>query len=107
MESATPKNTGRNQDGTFAKGVSGNPAGKPKGARTKLTESFLDALLADFIAKRGDKSQGADAIAAMRDDKPNEYARMIASLLAKELDAGDDLKDFLTIITRRVVDTNG
>ena len=29
---AQPENTGRNPDGTFAKGDSANPAGKPKGA---------------------------------------------------------------------------
>ena len=28
-----PEIKGRNQDGTFASGVSGNPAGKPKGTR--------------------------------------------------------------------------
>ena len=34
-EAAQPENAGRNPDGTFAKGSSANPAGKPKGARHK------------------------------------------------------------------------
>lgn len=83
-----PDNTGRKQDGTFAPGISGNPAGRPKGARSKLSDAFLEALLADFEkASEDDKTLGAKAIAAMRADKPNEYARMIASILAKEVDA--------------------
>lgn len=83
-----PEQTGRNQDGTFAPGVSGNPNGRPKGARAKLSESFLDTLLADFEkAASEDQTLGAAAIAAMRLSNPNEYARMIASLLAKEIDA--------------------
>jgi len=39
-----PENTGRKQDGTFAEGVSGNPDGKPKGARHKTTRA-IEALL--------------------------------------------------------------
>jgi hypothetical protein len=40
-----PENAGRNPDGTFAKGFSANPAGKPKGTRhsaTKLAEALID-----------------------------------------------------------------
>ena len=37
-------NTGRKQDGTFQKGKSGNPAGKPKGARHKTTMA-IQALM--------------------------------------------------------------
>ena len=99
-----PESTGRNQDGTFAPGFSGNPAGRPKGARHKLSERFLDALLRDFEkASEEDESLGEIAIAAMRADKPNEYARMIASLLAKEVEANisgdmsDELKRWLGI----------
>lgn len=99
-----PETTGRNQDGTFAPGVSGNPAGRPKGTRHKLSESFLSALLKDFQkASEQDESLGELAIAAMRAEKPNEYARMIASILAKELDANvsgdmsEELKRWLGI----------
>lgn len=62
-------------------GQSGNPAGRPKGARSKLGEDFLEALLDDF------RDNGAEAIRLMRAEKPNEYARMIAGILPKELDA--------------------
>jgi hypothetical protein len=69
-------------------GQSGNPAGRPKGARSKLSESFLETLLKDFQkASAEDETVGAKAIAAMRAEKPNEYARMIASILAKEVEA--------------------
>lgn len=61
-------------------GQSGNPSGRPKGARSKLGEEFIDALLKDFVVG------GIAAIQAMRAEKPNEYARMIAGILPKEID---------------------
>lgn len=86
----TPETTGRKQDGTFAPGVSGNPSGRPKGTRHKLSDAFLTALLKDFEkASEEDQSLGEMAIATMRADRPNEYAKMIASILAKEVGLDD------------------
>ncbi len=61
-------------------GQSGNPAGRPKGARSKLGEDFVAALHEDFAA------HGVAAIQKMREEKPGDYVRVIASLLPKELD---------------------
>lgn len=86
-ETTAPQQQKRVIGRPFQKGQSGNPAGRPKGARQKLGEAFLDALLADFQKALADGTLGADAIKAMREDKPNEYAKMIASLLPKEIEA--------------------
>jgi hypothetical protein len=45
-------NTGHKQHNgrPFEPGQSGNPAGRPKGARNKLSETFLQALADDFDA---------------------------------------------------------
>ena len=84
MEAATD-NTQRKQSGLkpFKPGQSGNPAGRPKGARSKLAEAFVDALLADW------KENGVEAIVAMREDKPADYVKVVASLLPKEI-TGED-----------------
>jgi hypothetical protein len=78
-----PEKTGRNQDGTFAPGVSGNPAGRPKGSRHKLSEDFFKALADDFA------TNGIVAIQEMRDKDPGAYAKMIAALQTKEI-SGED-----------------
>ena len=75
-------------DWKWKPGQSGNPAGRPKGARSILSERFLAALAKDFEkACEEDESLGERAIAAMRAEKPNEYARMVASIIPKELEA--------------------
>lgn len=56
----TPDNTGsiqeitRNPDGTFPPGVSGNPAGKPKGAR-HFTSIVQEALIKLGTTEKGEK----------------------------------------------------
>lgn len=76
-----PENTGPIKDefGRFVPGVSGNPAGKPKGARTKLGEMFLEAMRDDF------EVHGVEAITKVREERPQDYLRVIASLMPKDL----------------------
>ncbi len=63
----------------FKPGQSGNPAGKPKGARNKLGEAFLEALHEDF------KAFGKEAIIKCRDEKPDQYLKVIASLMPRDV----------------------
>jgi Family of unknown function (DUF5681) len=92
----TPKKTPRpHLMPPWQPGQSGNPAGRPKGSRAKLAEDFCQALLDDFA------KGGAAAIMAMRDERPGEYIRAIASVIPKEFegnvtgDLSDDLKSWL------------
>jgi hypothetical protein len=73
----------------WEKGVSGNPLGKPKGTRNKLSEDFIAAMHEDF------EDNGKDAIAKVREKMPHRYLQIIASLLPKELkvDVKRDLTD--------------
>ena len=64
-------------------GQSGNPAGRPKGARSRLSEDFFKALQADF------ETHGLAAIVSMRTERPNEYVKAIVALQTKEI-SGED-----------------
>src|SRR5271154_1001484 len=63
----------------FSPGQSGNPLGRPKGSRSKLTESFLNAMADDFA------EHGPIAIALVRMREPATYLKLIGSLIQREL----------------------
>ncbi|MCB8878269.1 DUF5681 domain-containing protein [Acidisoma silvae] len=69
----------------FRPGQSGNPRGRPKGSRHKLSEAFVAAVLADF------NQHGAAVIEQVRSEDPVAYLRLIASLVPKEFDLGGEV----------------
>lgn len=62
----------------FKAGATANPGGKPVHARNRVTKAFLEALAEDFT------SHGAEAIVATREQHPDRYIAIVASLLPKE-----------------------
>ena len=74
--------TGEKQN-RWKPGQSGNPAGRPKGSRSKLSESFLKALADDF------DSNGIEVIEKVRNDRPHEYLKIVAAVLPKQMQLED------------------
>lgn len=58
--------------------------GRRAGARNRLSSSFLEALAADF------EQHGEQVIKICRVEKPNEYLKIVASLMPKELEISDN-----------------
>lgn len=72
----------------FPPGQSGNPKGRPKGSKNKLSEEFLADLLADW------QQGGVAALKEARANKPTEYCKLVASLVPKEITVKNDLSEF-------------
>jgi hypothetical protein len=60
-------------------GESGNPKGRPLGSRNKLSEKFILALHDDFV------EHGSAVIAQVRQERPEIYLKIIASIVPREL----------------------
>ena len=85
----------------FKPGQSGNPKGRPKGARNRLGTQFLEALEADF------NQFGAQAIALVREKKPEIYMRVVADLLPKEANINVEAGEAFVNLWRRISDGLG
>ena len=65
----------------FKPGQSGNPKGRPKGSRNKLTEDFFRDLSEAWQAF------GKPALMTAAWTHPVEFVRVVASLMPRELEA--------------------
>src|SRR5512138_1691901 len=72
---------------TFKSGQSGNPLGRPKGSRNRLGEQFVHDLYADW------QQHGIRTIERVREDKPDVYIKVVASIPPKELHVKSDNLD--------------
>ncbi|WP_156480361.1 hypothetical protein [Acetobacter tropicalis] len=79
----------------FVKGQVANPAGRPKGARSRLCEDFLKALHEDF------QEHGVRAIKSVRLEKPEVYFNGVVRLLPQQFGLDDETKGGLTVIINR------
>ena len=59
-------------------GESGNPAGRLRGSRNKLSEEVICALLRDF------RQHGQKAVARVRQTQPAAYLKILALLVPRE-----------------------
>jgi hypothetical protein len=67
----------------FEPGESGNPTGRPKGSRNKLSEIFLKALADDFEA------HGKGVVEKVRMERPHDYLKIVAAVMPKRMEIDD------------------
>ena len=86
-------------------GQSGNPKGKPLGARNRLSVRFLEDLCADWEA------HGHEALKATRLAEPATYCLMVAKLLPRDtnlnISASQALLDALRAISQPAAPESG
>jgi hypothetical protein len=85
----------------FKPGQSGNPKGRPKGARNRLGTQFLEALEADF------NKFGPQAIALVREKKPEAYIKVVADLLPKEANINVEAGEAFVQLWKKISDGLG
>ena len=83
INGTAPDNTAEQQAPRWQPGQSGNPNGRPKGSRNRISEACLKALADDFDA------HGTSVIETVRTERPHDYLKIVASLVPKQMEIED------------------
>ena len=67
-------------------GESGNPAGRPKGSRNKLSEAVIGDILLDW------EEFGVETIRQTREKDPVRYLRVVAGIIPREFQAKSEIE---------------
>jgi len=96
---ARPDNTGEKQVRSdiatrFQPGQSGNPAGRPKGARNVISQRFLEDMLTVWNEpnERGNKT-GIDAIREIAKTRPGQFVAAVGNLVPREFSLDDETQE--------------
>jgi hypothetical protein len=98
----SPENTGRKQDGRFREGATGNPNGRPKGARnraTRLAEALLEGEAVPLMRKAIDLAKAGD-ITALRLCLERLIPRRVERAIEFELPPISEPKDAIIALSR-------
>ncbi len=80
----------------FKPGNSGNPAGRPLGARNRLAETFLEDLYRDW------REHGAQSIETVRENDPGAYLKIVAGLIPREMQLNISLGEQLAAMLEQM-----
>jgi hypothetical protein len=80
---AVTDNTGEQQAPRWQPGESGNPSGRPKGSRNRISEAALKALADDFDA------HGVAVIEKVRTERTHDYLKIIVAVLPRRMEIED------------------
>jgi hypothetical protein len=78
LASMSETNANRDRKGRFITGNSGG--GRPRGARSKLGEAFLEDLRNCW------EERGAEALRRCAEEEPAQFCKIVASLMPRDLD---------------------
>jgi len=84
------------KENRFKPGQSGNPAGRPKGSRNKISAAYMDDMLAFWQSGQG----GQTLIRKVAKSKPEAVLRAVGDLVPKEFDLGADSQEGLAKLWR-------
>jgi hypothetical protein len=86
----------------FQPGVSGNPAGKPKGTQNRITVALKDAILAAGEAAGGEGGLTA-YLTRLAVENSSAYAGLLGKILPSVLAASDSDRGKVQITFRRII----
>ena len=84
----------------FKPGNSGNPSGRPVGARNRLTETFLEDLYAAW------REHGEQALKTLAENHPDKLATIVASLVPKDVHINFGLGEQLSAMLEAMQDNH-
>jgi len=82
----------------FKPGQSGNPAGRPKGSRNKLTTEFFEDLYAAW------QKHGDEALERVAENSPKDLVKVTAMLMPREFELKSPLNELTDAELRDYLD---